>query len=256
MHLPASQGLVPRLLVRATSPSTNAELVALARAEELPAYTALVTDDQTAGRGRLDRSWVAPAGTALAISVLVVPRTPDGPLPLHRYGWLAIAAGVAMTETVAGMLPTASVRFKWPNDVLVGGRKVCGVLAELLPARQAVVIGAGLNLAMTAEQLPVTTATSVAVDGGDPDPDTALAGYLGNLQRLIDGYLEHGGDAEASGLAGRARELCVTLGREVRVELPDGRVLEGTATALDGDGRLVVNGESVAAGDVTHARLG
>ena len=121
MHLPASERLVPRLLVRATSPSTNAELVTLARTEELPAYTTLVTDDQTAGRGRLDRSWVAPAGTALAISVLVTPRLGDEPLPLERYGWLAIAAGVAMTETVAGMLPAASVRFKWPNDVLVGG---------------------------------------------------------------------------------------------------------------------------------------
>jgi BirA family biotin operon repressor/biotin-[acetyl-CoA-carboxylase] ligase len=153
------------------------------------------------------------------------------------------------------MLPAASVRFKWPNDVLVGGRKVCGVLAELLPARDAVVIGAGLNLAMRAEQLPVPTATSVAVEGGDPDPDTALAGYLGHLRRLIDGYLADGGDAEASGLAARARELCVTLGREVRVELPDGRILEGVATGLDAAGRLVVDGESVAAGDVTHARL-
>jgi BirA family biotin operon repressor/biotin-[acetyl-CoA-carboxylase] ligase len=129
------------------------------------------------------------------------------------------------------------------------------VLAELLPAREAVVIGAGLNLAMTAQQLPVSTATSVAVEGGDPDPDTALAGYLAHLQRLIEAYLAHGGDAEASGLAARARQLCVTLGREVRVELPDGRVLEGVATQLDADGRLVVDGESVAAGDVTHARL-
>lgn len=255
MHLPAAQGFVPRLLVRATSPSTNAELVALAREEDLPGYTTLVTDDQTAGRGRLDRSWVAPAGTALAISVLVVPRLATGPLPLDRYGWLAIAAGVAMTETVGRMLPAASVRFKWPNDVLVGGRKVCGVLAELLPAREAVVIGAGLNLGMTSQQLPVSTATSVAVEGGDPDPDTALAGYLAHLQRLIEAYLAHGGDAEASGLAARARQLCVTLGREVRVELPDGRVLEGVATQLDADGRLVVDGESVAAGDVTHARL-
>jgi BirA family biotin operon repressor/biotin-[acetyl-CoA-carboxylase] ligase len=251
MHLPASEALVPQLLVRTTSPSTNAELVELAASRPLESFTTLVTDDQTAGRGRLDRSWVAPAGSALAISVLVAP----GELPVTRYGWLPIAAGVAMTEAIARVLPAASVGFKWPNDVLAGDRKICGVLAELLPQQRAVVIGAGVNLAMTAEQLPVPTATSVAVEGGDPDPDTVLSGYLDALQRLIVAYLAHGGDAEASGLAARARERCVTLGRAVRVELPDGRLLEGTATALDADGRLVVDGEPVAAGDVTHARL-
>jgi BirA family biotin operon repressor/biotin-[acetyl-CoA-carboxylase] ligase len=255
MHLPASQALVPQLLEVATSPSTNTELVALARQADLPSFTTMVTDDQTAGKGRLDRVWVAPAGSALAISVLVIPRTVDAALPLDRYGWLPIAAGVAMTETIAEMLPAASVGFKWPNDVLVGGRKVCGVLAELLPDRAAVVIGAGVNLAMTAEQLPVPTATSIAVEGGASDPDTVLAGYLDRLQRLIIGYLADGGDAEASGLATRARELCVTLGRSVRVDLPGGRVLEGTATALDGDGRLIVDGQAIAAGDVTHARI-
>jgi BirA family transcriptional regulator, biotin operon repressor / biotin---[acetyl-CoA-carboxylase] ligase len=255
MHLPASQALVPRLIEVATSPSTNAELASLARQAELPSFTTLVTDDQTAGKGRLDRTWVAPAGSALAISVLVVPETVDGPLPLDRYGWLPIAAGVAMTETVRAVLPAASTGFKWPNDVLVGARKICGVLAELLPDRGAVVIGAGVNLAMTAEQLPVATATSIAVEGGDADPDTILSGYLDRLQQLVIEYLAQGGDAEASGLADRARDLCTTLGREVRVVLPGGRILEGTATALDAAGRLVVDGEAIAAGDVTHARL-
>lgn len=255
MHLPASQGLVPELLVRAQSGSTNAELVALARGAELASFTTLVTDDQTAGKGRLDRSWTAPGGSALAISVLVVPRTVGGPLALERYGWLPIAAGVAMTEAIARLLPDASIGFKWPNDVLVDGLKICGILAELLPERGAVVIGAGVNLAMTAEQLPVPTATSVAVAGGDPEPDTVLAGYLYGLQRLIAEYLAADGDAEKSGLAARARELCVTLGREVRVELPDGSVIEGAATGLDADGRLIVNDLAIAAGDVTHARI-
>jgi len=255
MHLPASQGLVPDLLVRETSPSTNAELVALARESELASFTTLVTDDQTAGRGRLDRTWIAPAGSALAISVLVVPRTVGGPLALENYGWLPIAAGIAMTEAIADAVPQASTGFKWPNDVLVDGSKICGILAELLPDRDAVVIGSGVNLSMTAEQLPVSTATSVLVAGGDPDPDTVLAGYLDRLQRLIVEYLAEDGDAGASGLAERARDLCVTLGREVRVELPDGSVIEGIATGLDADGRLIVNDLAIAAGDVTHARI-
>lgn len=260
MHLPASEALVPELLVRPTSPSTNAELAALARARELPSFTTLVTDDQTAGRGRLDRTWVAPAGSALAISVLIVPRTSAGPLAPARFGWLGIAAGVAMSQAVARVLPAASVGFKWPNDVLVSGGKVCGVLAELLPERTAVVIGAGVNLAMTAEQLPVASATSVAIEGGDPDPDTVLAGYLDALQRLVIAYLAADADAEAAGLASLAREHCVTLGREVRVELPGGELIEGTATTLDADGRLIVRTpggaeQAIAAGDVTHARL-
>ncbi len=91
MHLPASQALVPELVVRASSPSTNAELADRARAEALAGFTTFVTDDQTAGRGRLDRTWTAPAGSALAISVLIDP----GPLPPERFGWLPIAAGVA-----------------------------------------------------------------------------------------------------------------------------------------------------------------
>ena len=259
MQLPASQALVPELLVRATSPSTNAELASLARAGDLASFTTLVTEDQTAGRGRLDRTWQTPPGTALAISVLIVPRTPVGNLPLHRFGWLPIAAGIAMSETLGSLLPASSVGFKWPNDVLIAGRKICGVLAELLPEQRAVVVGAGVNLAMSARQLPVPSATSLAIEGTPADPDTVLSGYLEHLQRLVGAYLAADGDAEASGLAASARDLCVTLGREVLVELPDGRVIEGTATALDADGRLVVEGTDGAqhrgdAGDVTHAR--
>jgi BirA family biotin operon repressor/biotin-[acetyl-CoA-carboxylase] ligase len=260
MHLPASRALAPELRVLASSPSTNDELAAMARADALPDFTVLVTDDQTAGRGRLDRTWIAPAGSALAVSVLLLPATDAGPLPLERFGWLPIAAGVAMAEAVLAVLPAASVAFKWPNDVLANGRKLCGVLAELVPERGAVVIGAGVNLGMTAGQLPVATATSVAVEGGSTDPDTVLAGYLEWLRGLVAAYVSAGGDAERSGLAARARERCETLGREVRVDLPGGRVIEGTAVALDADARLVVRSpdgarHAVAAGDVTHARL-
>lgn len=256
MHLAASERLVPLLLVRASSPSTNAELAALAGSEPPPPFTVLVTDDQTAGRGRLGRTWVAPAGSALAISVLLAPR-----IPPERFGWLPVAAAVAMTRALTPVLPAQSaVSFKWPNDVLVGGRKVCGVLAELLPGAAAAVVGAGVNLAMTADQLPVDSATSVAVEGGDPDPDTVLSGYLAALRDLVESYEAADGDAERSGLADAARAACATLGREVRVELPGGELLEGRAVAMDADARLIVRAaggsdRTVAAGDVTHARL-
>jgi BirA family biotin operon repressor/biotin-[acetyl-CoA-carboxylase] ligase len=263
MDYPASRAIVPGLRVRESSTSTNAELADLARSGDLESFTTMVTTDQTAGRGRLGRSWLAPAGSALAVSVLVVPRTASGPLPLDRFGWLPIAAGVAMTGAVADALPGASTGFKWPNDVLVNGRKVCGVLAELLPEQGGVVIGAGINLGMTVEQLPVDTATSLVIEGAEPealDPDTILTGYLVRLRELVETYIAEDGDAEASGLARQARSHCITLGRAVNVELPDGSVVEGTADALDADGRLVVrhadgSRETVAAGDVTHARM-
>jgi BirA family biotin operon repressor/biotin-[acetyl-CoA-carboxylase] ligase len=251
MQLPASQALVPELVVLASSPSTNAELAARARESALAGFTTLVTDDQTAGRGRLDRAWIAPAGSALAISVLIDP----GPRAPDRLGWLPIAAGVAMAGVVAGLLPDTAVGFKWPNDVLAGGRKICGVRAELLPDHRGVVVGAGINTAMSETQLPVPSATSLAIEGAHPDADTVLAGYLTRLRGLVEPYLRAGGDAVESGLLSRAEELCLTLGREVRVDLPDGRIVEGIATALDADGRLLVGSEAIAAGDVTHARL-
>jgi BirA family biotin operon repressor/biotin-[acetyl-CoA-carboxylase] ligase len=272
MSLPRSRKLVPELIELDSSPSTNGALVALAAIPATEDFTTVVTRDQTAGRGRLGRAWVAPPGASLAISVLLRPRTRGRDLPLERYGWLPIAAGVAMTETIRQAVSSATVGFKWPNDVLIGGRKVCGVLGELIPARAptggttplaaGVVLGAGVNISMSEAELPVPTATSLALAGAHVDrslEDRILSGYLGHLRTLVTDYLEAGGDADASGLRPLARELCITLGRSVRVELPDGAQLVGTATDLDADGRLMVteaNGRerSVAAGDVTHVR--
>jgi len=272
MSLPRSRKLVPELIELDSTPSTNGALVALAANPDTPDFTTVVTRDQTSGRGRLGRTWIAPPGTSLAISVLLRPRTRGHELPLDRYGWLPIAAGVAMTETIRQAVMSAPVGFKWPNDVQIGGRKVCGVLGELLPSRTpengvvalaaGVVLGAGVNISMSETELPVPTATSLALAGARVDrglEDRILSGYLGHLRTLVTDYLEAGGDADASGLRPLARELCITLGRSVRVELPDGAQLVGTATDLDDDGRLVVveaNGRerSVAAGDVTHVR--
>ena len=243
---------MPSLVVLPEASSTNTELARMASAGGVRAFTTVVTDHQTAGRGRLDRSWTAPAGTSLAISVLV-PSVGAG-----RAGWLPLAAGLAMAEAVSALLPERPVGVKWPNDVLVGDRKVSGVLAELLPSGE-VVLGAGLNVGMTAEELPVATATSLAIEGPDgaADADAALATYLLRLRHWVQGYLDAGGDARASGLHAALTSRCTTLGRSVRVELPQGS-LEGTATGIAPDGRLEVASQgrlvAVAAGDVVHVR--
>lgn len=265
MNLESSRALIPHLEVLDHAASTNDELVA--RAPGLPDLAVLVTTDQRAGRGRLGREWVAPRGTSLATSVLLKPRLPGGePLGLEHFGWLPLLAGVAMARTVATLLPAGEERVgvKWPNDVLVDRRKISGLLGELLPTGDGVVLGAGLNLGMTAEQLPVPTATSLGIEGatlrGDELADAALTAYWRNLTDLYRDFLRFGADADASGLRDTLLESCSTLGQEVRVHLPGGDSLLGTATDVDQQGRLVVrrssdgNSLAVAAGDVVHVR--
>jgi BirA family biotin operon repressor/biotin-[acetyl-CoA-carboxylase] ligase len=259
---PRASAVASTLDVLNSSPSTNDELVARAKRgpAETPHFAVVVTDTQTAGRGRLGRQWTAPAGTSLAISVLVRP----GPtFPFDSLGWLPLAAGLAMSRAVNNALDgLATARVKWPNDVLVDGNKISGVLSELVDAETgAVVIGAGVNLTIVDEDLPVPTATSLAIEGVPaPDRDRLLADYLTELTSLVDGLLNSRGDASASGLQKAVTESCSTIGASVRVELPGGILLTGIAHGIDSSGRIVVQADGtsdltpISAGDVTHLR--
>ena len=263
MKLPRSERAAARLTVLAEATSTNDVLVESAAHE--PEFAVVVTDNQTAGRGRLGRVWVAPPGRSLAISVLLRPVYPGGEaLPVEHFGWLPLIAGAAMTRAIAPLV-TGTVGLKWPNDVQIDGLKVSGLLAELTPAGDAVVVGAGVNLALTAEQLPTPVSTSLllagAHDHGDELADAVLASYLESLRELYTDFVRYGADVEASGTRGLLTELCTTLGQQVRVELPGGSDLHGTATGIDRSGRLEVRRGSdgavvaIAAGDVTHVRF-
>ena len=260
LPFPLSRQEVERLIELDSSPSTNSQLTAMVASEDLPDLTTVVTINQSAGRGRLDRDWITPAGTALAISVLVRTRLPSGDqAPPQAWGWLPLAAGVAMTDAVCGVVSGSPVGFKWPNDVQVDGKKVCGILAEVVPG--GVVIGAGINVTMTADQLPVPSATSLVLAGAEPSElfDRLLARYLRSLAGIVLSLWATGGDAEASGLRAAAGERCATLGREVRAELPGGAELTGTAIGIDLLGRLEIRTRSgrvepVAAGDIIHLR--
>ncbi|MEO8527488.1 MAG: biotin--[acetyl-CoA-carboxylase] ligase [Pseudolysinimonas sp.] len=250
MEFPLSAQAVPELRILASTPSTNSHLMALAANAGIPSYTAIVTLDQTAGRGRLDRSWVAVAGTALASSVLV-----RDALRHPLAGWLPLLAGLAMTESLDVVRP-GRFALKWPNDVLLDELKVCGVLVEVVPGSMDAVVGAGLNLAQTAEQLPVPTATSLAAAGLDHGPDVVdaiLAGYLTGFRTLLDT------PPSAADVRDRVASRCLTIGRRVRVELAAGDILVGSAIGLDPTGRLEVLAtdgirHAVAVGDVTHVR--
>lgn len=251
MDLTAARIVAPRLLVLPECGSTNAELRARAAgATAWPHLSVLLTDTQTSGRGRLDRTWSTPPGTALAVSVLLrtLPADPGS------WGWLPLASGIAMADAVADQLPGHEVGLKWPNDVLVDGRKICGILAEA--ADGAVIVGSGVNTVMTAEQLPVPAATSFAAVGVVADVDRLLTRYLTGLADAVAGLART--DAVSAGLHAAVTARCLTIGQDVNVSMPDGSVLTGRAVRLAADGRLVVHdGRSeheVSSGDVVHVR--
>ncbi|MFD3519584.1 biotin--[acetyl-CoA-carboxylase] ligase [Streptomyces sp. NPDC058653] len=257
-------GLWTSLEVVSTTGSTNSDLAA--RAEGLPEGAVLVAEEQTRGRGRLDRGWSAPARSGLFVSVLLRPG-PD--VPMERWGWLPLLTGVAVATAVAR---TAGVdtALKWPNDLLVtvGGkegdenakeeRKAGGILAER--AGDGVVVGIGLNVTLTESELPVPGAGSLALANAvSVDRDPLLRAVLRGLERWYGEWREAAGDPAASGLQEAYVAGCATLGRAVRAELPGERQVVGDAVAIDGDGRLVIateggGREAVGAGDVVHLR--
>jgi BirA family biotin operon repressor/biotin-[acetyl-CoA-carboxylase] ligase len=258
--LPLSRAASPRLDVVAQTGSTNADLVALVAADGAawPHLSVLLTTDQRSGRGRLDRTWLTPAGTALAVSVVL----DVAAIPLSSRGWVPLIAGAAMTRAVDAALEgtTHTAGLKWPNDVLVDGAKICGILAEGVPGHpDRVVVGSGVNTRMAREILPVSTATSFAALGVAVDDDALLAAYLVALAEQLAALSEAHGDASASGVRGEVEALCLTLGRDVRALLPDGSEIVGTAARLAPDGALVIERLAdpevvVAAGDIVHLR--
>lgn len=228
----------------AETKSTNADAAAAAR-DGAPEGTVIVADHQTAGRGRLDRTWEAPAGSGLAMSVLMRPTELDPAL----WPWIPLMAGVAVANAVseAGLEPS----LKWPNDVEIDGRKLAGILVERVETAHGpvAVIGVGLNVAMTADQLPVPTATSLSLEGSDATADHVLGGVLAELAAHYELLA-----SDAAALRAAYVSRCGTVGTHVTVNLPDGSTLTGPATDVDEHGRLVVDGRPVTAGDVVHVR--
>ncbi|HET9691024.1 MAG TPA: biotin--[acetyl-CoA-carboxylase] ligase [Acidimicrobiales bacterium] len=197
-----------------------------------------VADHQSAGRGRLGRTWEAPAGSALLMSVLLRPAH----LPPERLHLVTAAVALAAADACADLAGVAA-ELKWPNDLLVGDRKLAGVLAEAVAG--AVVVGIGVNLSAGPPG-----AAHLGEGGAAADRDALLSALLTGLERR----LAAGWDAVAT----EHRARCGTVGRRVRVELAD-RTITGVARAVDPDGRLVVAADdgtevAVTAGDVVHLR--
>lgn len=241
--------------------STNADAAEQAR-EGCPEGFTVVADEQSQGRGRLDRSWSSPSGAGLAMSVVLRPAT-----PLETWGWLPLLAGVAVVDALARQGLAAAL--KWPNDVVVDGpahdgsagpRKLGGLLVEQVPGTDAVVVGIGVNVDLGADERPVPRATSARLEGVRVGREQLLVDVLEALRARVLLWRSAGGDAERTGLRAAYAERCLTLGREVRVLLPGGEHLDGVAADVDGSGRLQVaptaggGVRAVSAGDVEHVR--
>jgi BirA family biotin operon repressor/biotin-[acetyl-CoA-carboxylase] ligase len=214
------------------------------RAEHLTTWATL---DQRAGRGRLGREWVSPAGKCLAATVLV--RTKR--LGEEAIGWLPLAAGLALADALDPLVADRA-SIKWPNDVLVDGRKVAGILCER--RRTGVAVGFGVNLTLGADELPTAQATSLTLEGAEGSAPVLADAILCHMVRSLDALLPALGTEALR--AAVAADLS-TIGRDVRVALPDGELV-GRAVGLGAHGELQVGTDDgivdVRAGDVVHVR--
>ncbi|OFN76575.1 biotin--[acetyl-CoA-carboxylase] ligase [Corynebacterium sp. HMSC074E01] len=265
--------------------STNTDLM---QAEKVADGTVLLANEQVAGKGRLGRQWVSPAGAQLIFSVLILPDS------LDHLGTLPLAAGLAVTDSVEKAV------LKWPNDVQIDGKKLCGILAEAGPVGEAfksapktevskaevnkaeinkaeinkaevnkaeinkaevapktqsanppsarVVVGMGINVTLTREELPIEAATSLALEGLETDRTQLAITVLKNLRHRITQW-----ERQDPQLMADYRKVCSSIGQEVRLEAPTGDV-HGTVEGVADDGRINVGGEYYSAGDVIHLR--
>jgi BirA family transcriptional regulator, biotin operon repressor / biotin---[acetyl-CoA-carboxylase] ligase len=233
--------------------STNADLIAAA-GRGAPEWTVLVAGHQTAGRGRLGRTWEEPPGSSLLVSVLLRPSMPPAEAPLA-----SLAAGLAVAEAVGSTAGGLTVRCEWPNDVVTGeGRKLAGVLVESRTEDDRllhVVVGAGVNLTQQPDDLPGETRlrpTSLTIEGTPANAQGLLTAYLRGLAHW------YGRSGFQPSVVDAFRERCATIGRRIRATTVEGAVVEGEASAIGDRGELIVATEAgevaVSSGDLE--RLG
>lgn len=231
--------------------STNADLIAKAAAGDDIAGVVLLAEHQTRGRGRSGRTW---SGVPHALIVMSVGVSAEG-VPAERWGWLPLATGVAVVDAVAAV---AGVRagLKWPNDVLAGGGKLAGILAEVAAPLPTIVVGIGLNVTLRPEEIAEPGATSMLALGAHTDRNELVRQLLRELATRIGSWRVAGGADPA--LMADYRSRSITIGSRVRATLPGDREIVGDAVSVDEQGRLAVDTGAgtvaVSAGDVVHLR--
>jgi BirA family biotin operon repressor/biotin-[acetyl-CoA-carboxylase] ligase len=223
--------------------STQDDLYQLASNEIAVPKTILASEFQSHGRGRLDRTFEAAPQSALTFSIYIEPKVDK-----EEWSFLTLLAGLSVHEALHALDPQVEVGIKWPNDLLIGEKKFVGMIAQA--TKKGVVLGIGVNVGMTQEELPVENATSLAIEGfAVLDRNLILAAIINHFEINLEMW-EHDKSFLAEYRAGS-----VTIGREVEVTLPGGEIIKARATDISNAGALLLdNGSEVTVGDVVHLR--
>lgn len=238
--------------VVAETGSTNADLLARSDAGADIRGAVIAAEYQTAGRGRHGRAWIAPPRSQISVSAGV----DTSGIPPQAWGWVPLATGLAVVKSLADRAAVPA-GLKWPNDVIASGGKLAGILAEVAPRGDAIVVGIGLNVTLMPSELPDVGATSLSQLGASElDRNVLMIALLESLGYWMDHWRTAGGADEM--LVADYRRASVTLGSRVRAALPGEQEVIGTARDVDEWGRLVIDTDgqavTVSAGDITHLR--
>ncbi len=238
--------------------STQDDLADLWRGNDAAPYTILIADDQTMGRGRVGRSWYSATGRSLLVSVLLaLPSTLR-----DQMGWLTLIGGAAARAAVDVTTERNEALISWPNDIVVRTpepRKIAGIIGEFIGERDGrifAILGMGLNLSLTADELPTPTSASL-LSAGLPVPsrDEVVAAWISGLRARIEAFVAAAGDPDAAGLLEEINSHCETLRPGVSVGRPRNTPIHGTGQAILADGSLQVLTDSgvviVTAGEVS-----
>ena len=223
--------------------STQNDLLQLVESRNALVGQVIVTEYQSSGRGRLDRTFEAPAQSALLFSFYIKPRNQRS-----EWGFIPLIAGLSLVRAITTIDTAMNVSLKWPNDLIINEKKCAGIIAQT--TNEGIVIGIGLNVSMTPNELPVSTATSLAIEGSTiTDRDLLLSHLLNTFAELFEAW------EEGSELLDEYASASSTIGKKVRIELPGGENLEATVARISHTGELVLDdGRHVSAGDVIHLR--
>ena len=232
-----------RVSVVEVTGSTQDDLTQLVADKKAKSGEVITTEYQSAGRGRLDRKFDAPASSALMFSFFVEPIRDKS-----DWSFLPLLTGLSAIFSLTTLDPEFSPALKWPNDILIADGKVGGIIAQA--SGEGVVIGVGINVGMSQEELPVVTATSLALHNFSTlDRNLILSTFLATFEELFERW-QNGED-----LRHLYKERSATIGHDIRIEHPDGSHKNGKAVDVTPAGELILeDGSRVTVGDIVHLR--
>lgn len=223
--------------------STQDDLYQLASNKKLPPKSILLSEYQSAGRGRLDRNFIAPSGSALTFSLYIEPK-------VEKVYWpfLSLVTGVSIKEALNLLDPSLAITLKWPNDLMINEKKCGGIITQATD--RGVIVGIGINVDMRKDELPVEIATSLGIEGFHIlDRNQIAASIINYLE--IDFQMWELGDT----FLNQYSRASSTIGSKVEITTPDGEKIQALATGISESGALILeNGREITVGDVIHLR--